>query len=99
MLVTRLGLGSKVNLTSWVSEEVRLEKGLVGKRNREGRNREARGRKGREKGRKTAKRGHLPMGDTKKVFFENCLVDEGAPSIYLSVVFKTFHYRWRQTIV
>ena len=95
----RLGLGSKVNLTSWVSEEVRLEKGLVGKRNREGRNREARGRKGREKGRKTAKRGHLPMGDTKKVFFENHLVDEGAPSIYLSVVFKTIHYRWRQTFV
>ena len=31
MLATRLGLGSKVNLTSWVSEEVRLEKGLVGK--------------------------------------------------------------------
>ena len=82
MLATRLGLGSKVNLTSWVSEEVRLEKGLVGKRNREGRNREARGRKGRENGRKTAKRGHIPMGNTKKVFFENCLVDEGAPVVY-----------------
>ena len=70
-------LGSKVNLTSWVSEEVRLEKGLGGK----GTGREETAKRANEKGgrrrQKSAKRGHLPMGNTKKVFFDSCLHSEG----------------------
>ena len=66
-------LGSKVNLTSRVSEEVRLEKGLGGK----GTGREETAKRANEKGgrrqQKSAKRGHLPIGNTKKVFSKTAL--------------------------
>ena len=63
-------LGSKVNLTSWVSEEVRLEKGLGEK----GTGREETAKRANEKGgrrqQKSAKRGFLIRGLPKKFFFE-----------------------------
>ena len=61
-------LGSKVNLTSWVSEEVRLEKGSGEK----GSGREETAKRADEKGgrrqQKTAKRGFLIRGLPKKFF-------------------------------
>ena len=61
---------------------VRLEKGTEEK----GTGREETAKRADEKGgrreEKLAKKGHLHKGDTKKVFFENRLVDEGVPSIY-----------------
>ena len=60
---------------------------------REGTGREEIAKRANEKGgrrqQKSAKRGHLPMGNTKKVFFDSCLHIEGVPLHLSSVVFIT----------
>ena len=68
MLVTRLGLGSKVNLTSWAREEVRLEKGQRKKEPGEKKPRSARAKREGE-GKKKRRKGVTYIRGIPKKFF------------------------------
>ena len=78
-------LGSKVNLTSWVSEEVRLEKGQEERRTGREETAKRAKKKGGRREEKTAKGITILSVIPKKIFLVYRWYDEGLPFICLSV--------------